>query len=76
MREHDRVILNESIGDEHLEAGDIGTVVHIYANREALEVEFVALDGRTVAVVQVSSRSVRPIGRNEIAHARSLVVPG
>ncbi len=73
MKEHDRVILNADIVEVGLQAGDVGTIVHIYPDGKAFEVEFVALDGSTVAVVQVGSRQIRPVGRGEITHARKLV---
>jgi len=34
------------------------------------EVEFVALNGETLAVVSLERSQVRPIGAGEIAHAR------
>jgi hypothetical protein len=36
------------------------------------EVEFVALDGETVAVVTLDAHQVRPIQSGEIANARSV----
>jgi hypothetical protein len=30
--------------------GDVGTVVHVYADGKAFEVEFTTLDGKTAAV--------------------------
>lgn len=75
MKEHDRVVLNSDIDERRLKAGDIGTLVHVYPDREAVEIEFVALDGKTIAVVQASARQVRPLGANEIAHARALAIP-
>ena len=43
-----RVVLTASVAHEGLEAGDVGTVVHVYADGHGLEVEFVALDGETI----------------------------
>ncbi|HUU22815.1 MAG TPA: DUF4926 domain-containing protein [Phycisphaerae bacterium] len=71
--EHDRVVLTEDVAEESLKAGDIGTVVHVYSQGEAFEVEFVALDGETVAVVTVRASQVRPVGKGEIASARRLL---
>jgi hypothetical protein len=34
------------------------------------EVEFMTLDGETVAVLSLSPDQVRPVARREIAHAR------
>jgi hypothetical protein len=50
----------------------VGTVVHVYRDGQACEVEFVALDGRTAAVVTLEATQVRPVGAGEIPHARQL----
>lgn len=55
-----------------LEAGDIGTVVMVHGGGRGFEVEFVTLDGQRHAVTTVLADDVRPIHRNEIAHARVL----
>jgi hypothetical protein len=72
IKEHDRVILTESISEHGLEPGDIGAVVYVHGEGKAYEVEFVTLDGKTAAVLELESRQVRPIGTREIPHARSL----
>ena len=72
IKELDRVILTTAKPEEHLEAGDVGTVVHVYGDRSAYEVEFTTLDGRTAAVVTVEASEVRPISDREISHARTL----
>lgn len=60
-----------------LTAGDLGTVVMIHAGGEGFEVEFVTLDGETLAVASLSAAQVRPVARHEIAHARPLAAsPG
>jgi hypothetical protein len=74
IKEHDRVVLTASLPEHGLEPGDVGTVVHVYEDGLAYEVEFVALDGHTAAVVTVETSQVRPIARDEITHARSLAV--
>jgi hypothetical protein len=50
IKEHERVVLTSPIPDKGLEAGDVGTVVHVYSDGEAYEVEFVAPDGHTAAI--------------------------
>lgn len=72
IHELDRVVLTTSLPDEHLVSGDVGTVVHVYADGRAFEIEFTTLDGRTAAVVTVEASGVRPVGRREITHAREL----
>ncbi len=72
IREHERAVLTVSVPAEKLEAGDVGTVVHVYRDGEAYEVEFLTLDGRTAAVVTLKADQVRPVGQREITHAREL----
>ena len=72
IAEHDRVVLTADLPDTGLAAGDIGTVVHVYGDGRAFEVEFVALDGETVAVATVTGQQIRPVAPKEIAHARSV----
>ncbi len=72
IREHDRIVLTGAVPDEGLEAGDVGTVVHVYRDRQASEVEFTTLDGKTAAVVTLEASEVRPVGKREITHAREL----
>lgn len=72
IREHDLAVLTCDIPDEHLKAGDVGTVVHVHEGGRGYEVEFMTLDGETVAVVTVLASQVRPIRRREVTHARPL----
>jgi hypothetical protein len=73
FKEHERVVLKTPVAAEGLEAGDVGTVVHVYRDGQAYEVEFTTLDGRTAAVVTLEKSQVRRIGKREITHARALV---
>ena len=73
--EHERVVLKSPVPAEGLEAGDVGTVVHVYPDGLAYEVEFVALDGHTAAVVTLEASQIRAVTRREITHARELAVP-
>lgn len=66
------VVLTDDLPEYDLKRGDIGTVVLIHRGGAGYEVEFVALDGETIAVVTVLASQVRPIGHREIAHARVL----
>jgi hypothetical protein len=50
----------------------VGTVVHIYRDGLAYEIEFTTLEGNTAAVVTVEARQVRPVNKREITHAREL----
>jgi Domain of unknown function (DUF4926) len=73
-KEHDRVVLTALLPEHGLKPGDVGTVVHLYEDGLAYEMEFVALDGHTAAVATVDASQVRPVIRDEITHARSLAV--
>lgn len=70
--EYERVVLTTNIPAEGLEAGDVGTVVHVYNDGRAYEVEFVTLDGHTAAVVTLEANQVRNVTRREMTHAREL----
>ena len=72
IREHDRVVLTSNLPAERLTEGDVGTVIHIYAKGAAFEVEFVALDGETIAVVTLDALQVRPVSHRETTQARSV----
>ena len=72
IKEHDRVVLKTAVPAEGLEAGDVGTVVHVYKDGLAYEVEFTTLDGRTAAIVTIEATQVRPVGKREITHAREM----
>lgn len=72
IKEHERVVLKAAIPAEGLEAGDVGTVVHVYRDGLAYEIEFTTLDGATAAVATVEKSAVRPVHKREITHAREL----
>ena len=74
IKEHERVVLTTSVPDAALEAGDVGTVVHIYKDGQAYEVEFVTLDGHTAAVLTLEASQVRPVSRRDITHTRELSI--
>ena len=70
IRELDSVVLATDLPEYGLKRGDVGTVVLIHGDGKGYEVEFVTLDGETMAVISLPPSQVRPIGRREIAHAR------
>jgi len=76
LKEHERVVLLVPIFEDGLEAGDVGTIVHMYGDGQAYEVEFVALDGRTRAVATVESNQVRPVTRRDMTHTREIQTVG
>jgi hypothetical protein len=72
IKERDRIVLTAPVPAEGLEGGDVGTVVHVYPDGKAFEVEFTTLDGKTAAVATVEAAAVRPVTANEITHSREL----
>ena len=68
----DRVVLTAPVPAERLECGDVGTVIHVYADGKAFEIEFMTLDGQTAAVATVEASTVRPVTSREITHSREL----
>ncbi len=70
MKEHDPVVLVGDLPEHGLAKGDTGTVVLTHKGGAGYEVEFVTLEGRPLAVVTLSASQVRPVARDEIAHAR------
>ena len=69
IEELSSVVLTCDLPDHELKQGDVGTVVMCHGN-EGFEVEFITLNGETVAIVSLQTDQLRPIGRHEIAHAR------
>ena len=72
IKELDEVVLKTDLPDYHLKKGDIGTVVLVHGDGEGFEMEFLTLDGETVAVVSLLASQVRPFGAREVPHARRL----
>ncbi len=72
FEELDRVILTEALPHYGLEAGDVGTIVLVHNGSRGYEVEFVALDGETLAVVSVHPHQIRQAATRELPHARAV----
>jgi len=72
IKEHDCVLLTQDLPEDGLQAGDIGTVVHIHQGGAGYEVEFMTLAGKTVAIVTLLPSQLRPIADRDIAHVREL----
>ena len=72
IREHDCIVLTADLPDEGMEAGDVGTVVHIHKDAAAYEVEFMTLTGKTVAVATVLLSQLRPVSKLDLTHVREL----
>lgn len=72
IKEHDCIVLTADLPGEKLEAGDVGTVVHIHKDAAAYEVEFVTLAGQTVAVATVLASQLRAVSQRDISHVREV----
>ena len=70
IRELEPVVLTRDFPEHGLRKGDVGVVVHRYADQAAFEVEFVAAQGKTVAVLTLTEGDIRPMRSGEILHAR------
>ena len=57
---------------EELKSGDVGTIIHIHPDEEALVVEFMSLDGDTVAIAIVLPSQARPVTNADFTHARTV----
>lgn len=72
INELDTVVLTHDMPEHGLEKGDIGAVVHCCETDTAFEVEFVTVDGSTVALVMLNLDDIRPISGKEVLHVREL----
>ncbi|HEX8011750.1 MAG TPA: DUF4926 domain-containing protein [Casimicrobiaceae bacterium] len=72
IAEHDSVVLTKDLPESGLVAGDVGIVVHVYRDRVAYEVEFVSLDGSTIAVETLEGSAIRAAARGDVPHVREL----
>lgn len=77
FKEHEQIVLTaEVLGDEGeaLKPGDVGTLIHIHPDKEAAVVEFIALDGSTVALATVLPAQMRPVTGADLTHARTVTM--
>lgn len=72
IKELDQIVLTVDLPEHGLQAGDIGTVVLVHREGAGYEVEFIALDGETLAVATLFATQVRPIAPREIARVRTI----
>ncbi len=71
IAELDQVVLTRDVPEVRRKAGDVGTVVLAHRAGTAFEVEFMTLDGETVAVLTLEASDLRPITPRELVHARA-----
>ena len=72
LKAHDTVALTRDIPEQGLKAGDLGAIVHEYADGQAFEVEFVSLTGQTLALATLPMDAIRQVRDREIAHVRQV----
>jgi hypothetical protein len=71
IKELDTVVLTRDLPEAGLRRGDVGAVVLVHGAGEAFEVEFVSLDGETIALQTLQPDDIRP-GERELLHARHI----
>ena len=74
IQEHGRAVLTVDLPEYDLKAGDVGTVVHVYGDGAAYELEIFSADGHTLDVVTVEANQVRAVSRRDVLHVRQLPV--
>ena len=67
----DTVVLDRNLTEYGLRRGDLGAVVHVY-EPDGLEVEFVTASGKTLALVTLNVRDVRPVQDSDLIAVRSV----
>ncbi len=75
FKEHEHIVLTANVfGDEgeELKSGDVGTIIHIHPDEEALVVEFMSLNGDTVAIATVLPSQARPVTNADLTSARTI----
>ncbi|HRQ72735.1 MAG TPA: DUF4926 domain-containing protein [Phycisphaerales bacterium] len=72
FKELQRVVLTTDLPQHGLAAGDVGTIVDVYAGGQGYEVEFVTLTGDTIGVCTVTAAQVRAVEDSDVTHARRL----
>ena len=72
IEELDRVALTRDLVEHGLVAGDIGTVVAVHQDGAGYTLEFISLDGTSIAVVTLAAADVRASRPREVAHVRAM----
>ncbi|MCY7350307.1 MAG: DUF4926 domain-containing protein [Cytophagaceae bacterium] len=70
IQELEEAVLLDDLPEKGLVKGDVGVVVHVYANAIAYEVEFMTKDGHTVAVETLEANQVRAVQPNDLWQVR------
>ena len=73
FKEHEQVVLTANVCSdegEQLMPGDVGAVVHVHPDGKAYVVEFMALDGDTIAIATVLPSQARSVTSRDLTHTR------
>jgi hypothetical protein len=70
MSEFDLVVLEDNDANERLKVGDVGTILTVYSEGKAFEVEFVTLTGELVAVETLLPHQIRTVRASEVMAVR------
>lgn len=71
LKEHASIVLMQDLPAAGLEAGDVGVIVHVHSGGEAYEIEFLSLDGSTVAIETLTANQIRGANPRDIPHVRN-----
>ncbi|GAB3984397.1 DUF4926 domain-containing protein [Spirosoma terrae] len=74
MNEFDLVVLQEDMTDGRLKAGDVGTILTVYSEGKAFEVEFVTLTGEAIAIETLLAHQIRPVRSSEVMAVRDIAI--
>ena len=73
MNEFDLVVLQDNTTNERLKVGDVGTILTVYNDGKAFEVEFVTLTGESVAVETLLPHQIRTVRASEVMAVRDTI---
>jgi len=71
IEEHEQAVLTRDLPEHGLVAGDIGTVVAVHDKSAGYTLEFMTVQGDTIAIVSVDATDVRPAHDREVPHVRA-----
>ena len=74
MSEFDLVVLQEDMADGRLRVGDVGTILTVYNEGKAFEVEFVTLTGEAVAIETLLAHQIRDVRASEVMAVRDMAL--
>jgi len=72
-KELDIIVLNENLPEYKIYKGDVGTIVAVYQNGKAYEVEFVSFDGEIIALITLTNNQIRPVKNKDLITVREFI---